>query len=428
MILVDNVLRQREKANNPIKVGLIGCGEMSKGMINQITNYTPGMQVVAVYNRTVEKVIKAFEYAGITEFKEVNNLNAFADSIKKGVPVITQDIQLLTRGEGCDIIVEVTGTIDFALKAILDAFAHGKHVLSFNAELDATLGPLLKHKAEKAGVMYSLGDGDQPGVTLNLYRFVKSMGFKPVLCGNIKGLQDHYRNPTTQQSFAKSWDMTPEMVTSFADGTKISFEQAAIANATNMRVAKRGMYGYHSKEHVDDLTSLYNLEELMNLGGIVDYVVGAKPGPGVFIYATTDDSLSKKYLKYGKLGEGPLYSFYIPYHLLFFEIAISISRMIDFKDMIVSPIAGTVVEVVATSKVALNAGDKIDGLGGYKTYGVCENFDVARSENLLPMGLAEGSVVKKDLPVDHFLTFDDVIMSQDSLPYRLYLEQLELFK
>lgn len=428
MILIDNVLKQRETENNPIKVALIGCGEMSKGMINQITRYTPGMRVAAVYNRTVEKVVKAFEYAGITEYKEVNTLDAFADSVRKGVPVITQDIRLLTRGEGCDIIVEVTGTIDFALKAILDAFDHGKHVLSFNAELDATLGPILKYKAERAGVMYSLGDGDQPGVTLNLYRFVKGMGFNPVLCGNIKGLQDHYRNPTTQKGFAASWDMTPEMVTSFADGTKISFEQAAIANATNMRVAQRGMYGYNSKEHVDDLTSLFNLDELIELGGIVDYLVGAKPGPGVFIYATTEDPLSKKYLRYGKLGDGPLYSFYVPYHLLFFETAISISRMVDFKDMIVSPLAGTVVEVVATTKTPVMAGERIDGLGGYKTYGVCENFDAARKENLLPMGLAEGSVVKNNLPVDHFLTFDDVTLPQEHLPYQLWLEQNELFK
>jgi predicted homoserine dehydrogenase-like protein len=428
MILIDNVLKQREAENNPIKVALIGCGEMSKGMINQITRYTPGMRVAAVYNRTVEKVVKAFEYAGISEYKEVNTLDDYADSVRKGVPVITQDISLLTRGEGCDIIVEVTGTIDFALRAILDAFDHGKHVLSFNAELDATLGPLLKYKAQRAGVMYSLGDGDQPGVTLNLYRFVKGMGFNPVLCGNIKGLQDHYRNPTTQKGFAASWDMTPEMVTSFADGTKISFEQAAIANATNMKVAQRGMYGYNSKEHVDDLTSLYNLDELIELGGIVDYLVGAKPGPGVFIYATTDDPLSKKYLRYGKLGDGPLYSFYVPYHLLFFETAISISRMIDFKDMIVSPIAGTMVEVVATTKVPMMAGERIDGLGGYKSYGVCENFDAARKENLLPMGLAEGSVVKHNVPVDHFLTFDDVTIPQDNLPYRLWLEQVELFK
>ncbi|WP_020527930.1 NAD(P)H-dependent oxidoreductase [Flexithrix dorotheae] len=427
MILVDNALKAREAKGNPIKVGLVGAGEMSKGMINQITRYTPGMVVAATYNRTIEKAQKAYEYAGLNNYKIVDNLKDYEDTIASGASVITSNIDLLCEGNGIDILVEVTGTIEFAAETMLKAMKHGKHILSFNAEIDATLGPILKKKADDYGVKYSVGDGDQPGVTLNLYRFVKSMGFEPLLCGNIKGLQDHYRNPTTQKGFAAQWDMTPEMVTSFADGTKISFEQACIANATGMKVATRGMYGHHSKEHIDDLTHLYDIDELKSLGGIVDYVVGPKPGPGVFIYATSDDPLSVKYLKYGKLGEGPLYSFYIPYHLLFFEIANSISRMIDFDDIILAPIAGPVVEVVATAKVDMKAGDAIDGLGGYKTYGVCENYNVTRGEDLLPMGLAEGCKLIKDIPQDQVLTYGDVELDPKNIKHQLYKEQLELF-
>ena len=168
------------------------------------------------------------------------------------------------------------------------------------------------------GVKYSIAEGDQPGCTMNLYRFVKNMGFEPLVCGNIKGMLDHYRNPDTQAAFAESWGMSPYMATNFADGTKVAFEQACIANATGMKVGKRGMYGYESKDHVDNLTHLYDVEELRRLGGVVDFIVGAKPGPGVFVYATTEDPHKIKYLDYGKLGKGPLYSFYIPYHLLFF--------------------------------------------------------------------------------------------------------------
>lgn len=427
MILVDSALNKREKENNPIKVGLIGAGEMSKGMMNQIVNYTPGMVVAATYNRTVEKAQSAYEYVGMKEYKIANTTSDLEDAISGGIPAITNNIDALCEAEGLDIIVEVTGTIEFAANAMLKAMEHGKHILSFNAEIDATLGPILKKKADEAGVMYSVGDGDQPGVTLNLYRFVKSMGFEPLLCGNIKGLQDHYRTPETQKSFAAQWDMTPEMVTSFADGTKISFEQACIANATGMKVATRGMYGHHSKEHIDNLTHLYDVDELKSLGGIVDYVVGPKPGPGVFIYAVTDDPWSKKYLKYGKLGEGPLYSFYTPYHLLFFEIANSISRMVDFKDIILAPIAGPVVEVVATAKFDMKAGEKIDGLGGFKSYGVCENYDTARKENLLPMGLADGCTLKRDLPQDQVITYDDIEFDSSLTKHKLYQEQLSLF-
>jgi predicted homoserine dehydrogenase-like protein len=194
-----------------------------------------------------------------------------------------------------------------------------------------------------------------------------------------------------------------------------------------MQVAKRGMYGYHSKEHVDDLTHLYDIEELKRLGGIVDYVVGPQPGPGVFIYATTDDPIAVKYLKYGKLGDGPLYSFYIPYHLLFFEIANSISRLIDFDDEVLVPKNGLMVDVVAVAKTDLKKGDVIDGLGGYKTYGICENYSISKKERLLTMGLAEGCKVLKDIPKDQVITYDDVLLPEGRLCDKLKAEQNDIF-
>jgi len=426
MILIDNALKKREQNNNPIKVAIIGAGEMAKGIINQITKYSPGIVIAVTYNRTIEKAVNAYKAVGIREYNIVDTTSDLEKSIKNGVPAITRNIDTVCEANGIDIIVEVTGTIEFAASTIVKAFDNGKNVLSFNVEIDATLGPILKRKAAKAGVKYSVADGDQPGVTLNLYRFVKSMGFEPLLCGNIKGLQDHYRNPTTQKSFAAQWEMTAEMVTSFADGTKISFEQACIANATGMKVAKRGMYGHYSKEHVDDLTHLYDIDELKELGGIVDYIVGAKPGPGVFIYATTEDPIAIKYLNYGKLGKGPLYSFYVPYHLLFFEIANSICRLIDFDDVIITADKGIVVDVVATAKVPMQKGDVIDGLGGYKTYGVCENHTVSEKENLLPMGLAEGCIVTKSIDKDQVLTYNDIELPKGRLCDKLKVEQNNL--
>ena len=428
MILVDTVLKKREKNGNPIRVGIIGAGAMSRGLINQITNYTPGMLVVATFNRSLEKPKNLYKDVGLDDYIIAETKTDFQNAIDSKTPIITQNIDFLIESDGIDILVDMTGSIHFSTKLAIDAFNNKKDLLSFNAELDATIGPLLKYKADEAGVNYSIADGDQPGVTINLYRFVKSMGFKPLLCGNIKGLQDHYRNPTTQKSFAAQWEMTPEMVTSFADGTKMSIEQTCIANATGMKVAKRGMYGHYTDKHIDDIKDLYDLDELKKLGGIVDYVVGAKPGPGVYIYATTDDPISKKYLKYGKLGEGPLYSFYTPYHLLFFEMPNSIVRMVDFNDTIITADAGPVTEVIAVAKVDLNKGDLIDGMGGYKTFGTIENTDISRKENLLPMGLAEGCTVIKDVRKDQVLTFDDVEFPQGRQIDALWKEQFDLFK
>ena len=141
-------------------------------------------------------------------------------------------------------MLEVTGAVGFAARVVLDAIAHGKHAIVMNAELDGTLGPLLKVYADRAGVVYTASEGDQPGVQMNLYRFVRGIGVTPLLCGNVKGLHDPYRNPTTQEGFARRWGQNPYMVTSFADGTKISFEQATVANATGMTVARRGMLGF----------------------------------------------------------------------------------------------------------------------------------------------------------------------------------------
>jgi predicted homoserine dehydrogenase-like protein len=429
MVIIDSQLQRREETSNPIRVGIIGTGAMGLGMINQITRYTPGMKVVASFNRNIEKAISAYRASGLNEYFVANgNVKEARDAVNSGKPLITNDIDLLMELGGIDVIVEATGTIEFAMKTIFKAFDRGMSVMSFNAELDSTFGPLLKKMADENGVRYSLSDGDQPGVTMNLYRYIKGMGFEPLLCGNIKGLQDHYRNPDTQKGFAAQWNMTPEMVTSFADGSKISFEQSCIANATGMKVARRGMFGYNSTDHVDDMKHLYDIDQLKEIGGIVDYVVGAKPSPGVFIYATTEDPNSVKFLKYGKLGDGPLYSFFVPYHLLFFDIASSICRLIDFNDPVIVAKNGLVVDVVATAKVNIEKGEVLDGIGGFKTYGVCENHDVVINERLLPMALASGSRLKRNIARDEVLTFDDIEVDENSFLIKLMKKQNDLFK
>ena len=427
MIIVDTALKAREEAGNPVRVGLIGAGFMAKGIANQIANYVPGMKLVAISNRTLEAAKQTYAQAGIEEVKVVNQVSELESAIAQGQYAVTDDATLLCQAEGIDALVEATGHVEFGAQVTMKAIEHGKHMILMNAELDGTVGPILKVYADRAGVILTGCDGDQPAVQMNLYRFVQSIGLTPLLCGNIKGLQDRYRNPTTQAGFAKKWRQTANMVTSFADGTKISFEQAIVANATGMKVAQRGMLGYEYKGHVDDMTPMYNVEQLRELGGIVDYVVGPKPSPGVFVFASHDDPIQSHYLNYGKLGEGPLYSFYIPYHLTIFEVPLSVARVVLFNDVIIAPIAGPVVDVVATAKIDLKAGETVDGLGYYMTYGMCENTEVVTAENLLPMGLAEGCRLKRDIPQDQVLTYDDVELPEDSLTHKLRAEQDQYF-
>lgn len=426
MIIIDNALRAREAAGNPIRVGMIGAGFMGAGLANQVVNSVKGMRLVAISNRNVEKARRAYVEAG-EDPALVSTQGALEDAIRRGRPAATEDAMLLCRSEQIEVLIDVTGAVEFGCHVVLEAFKHGKHVILMNAELDATVGPILQTYARKAGVILTACDGDQPGVEINLFRYVQGLGLIPRLMGNIKGLQDRYRNPTTQEGFAKRWGQNPSMVTSFADGSKVSFEQAIVANATGMRVAKRGMFGYDHAGHVDELTTRYDLDMLRDLGGIVDYVVGAKPNPGVFCLAEHTDPKQRHYLSLYKLGDGPLYSFYTPWHLCHFEVPSTVARVALFGDPAGVPLGGSVVEVCATAKRDLKAGEILDDYGHYMTYGEAENIDVMRQERLLPEGIVDGCRLKIDVPKDRALTYDDVELPAGRLVDRLRLEQEAVF-
>jgi predicted homoserine dehydrogenase-like protein len=427
LILVDTALQQRAASGRPVRFAMFGAGFMGRGIANQVARYTPGMELVAICNRSVDAAVAAYHGAGITDVTVVSTSAELDEVVERGGYAVTSDPSVICGSAHVEVVVEATGHVEYGARVTLEAIERKKHVVLMNAELDATVGPLLKVKADAAGVIVSGCDGDQPAVQMNLLRFVRSLGLRPLVAGNIKGLQDHYRNPTTQESFAKQWGQTPSMVTSFADGTKISFEQALVANATGMSVAQRGMIGIEHRGHVDEMVDMYDVDRLRELGGIVEYVVGAAPGPGVYVFAEAADRIQAHYLDYGKLGEGPVYSFYVPYHLTVFEVADSVARVALFGDAPITPLGGPVVDVVATAKIDCKAGEVLDGLGEYMTYGQCETYDKTRADRLLPMGLAEGCTLLRDVVKDQVLTYDDVRLPEGTLVHALRAEQDERF-
>lgn len=416
-------------SGNPVRVAMVGAGFMARGIALQVNSSVPGMELVAISNRHIDGARRAYEEAGNKSICEVSTVPQLEHAISRGQPAITEDPLILCEAVGIDAIIEVTGTIEYGAKVVLAAIENHKHVIMMNAELDGTVGPILKVKADQAGVIITNADGDQPGVIMNLYRFVKGIGINPVLCGNVKGLQDPYRNPTTQEAFARKWKQKAHMVTSFADGTKISFEQAIVANATGMRVARRGMFGptVPSGTPLKEVVGLFPVETLTDGPGIVDYVVGAEPGPGVFVLGTHDHPVQKHYLNLYKLGDGPLYCFYTPYHLCHFEVPNTVARAVLFGDAAITPEYGLRVDVVATAKTNLKQGNLLDGMGFYMTYGQAENADVVERENLLPIGLAEGCILKRDITRDKVLTYDDIELPPGRLCDMLRAEQNKYF-
>ncbi|MGV6860091.1 MAG: NAD(P)H-dependent oxidoreductase [bacterium] len=425
MIILDRDLRKREDEGRPVRVAMIGAGYMGRGLALQICRYTPGMELVAIANRTLSEAERAYREAGIPSVQTVDSQPALEDAVRRGDYAVTDDAQLVCKAEGIDAVIEVTGEIEFGAGLVLTAIDHGKHVMLMNAELDATLGPILKTRADQAGVVITNADGDQPGVIMNLFRYVEGIGCRPVLAGNMKGLQDAYRTPETQKGFAEKYGQKAHMVTSFADGSKISMEMAVVANATGFRVAQRGMLG-PACEHVNEAVDVFPRERMLE-GGLVDYVLGAQPGGGIFVIGYSEDPIQQGYLNYYKMGEGPFYVFYVPYHLCHFEAPMSIARAVLYGDATTAPLGAPVVEVLTAAKKDLRKGDVLDGIGHFTSYGLADNAEVCTRDKLLPLGLSEGCRLKRDVSRDEVLSYADVELPEGRVSDRLRMEQNSRF-
>jgi predicted homoserine dehydrogenase-like protein len=404
---VDTALRRREAEGRPIRVAMIGAGATGRAIALQLGTPVPGIRLAAIANRTPAHAERALRDAGITGWSRAGEAGAVERALRAGMPVVTDDPAVVLRADAIDIVVEVTGTVDFAAGVVLDAIAHGKPTVIVNAELDSTIGPILKARADAAGVVVTNTDGDEPGVAMTLFRYLRSLGLRPVAAGNIKGMVDHYRTPETQEAFARRHDQDVRKVTSFADATKLSMEATVLANATGFGVGRLGMHG-PACAHVGELARLLPAEEML-AHGIVDYAVGAAPHTGAFVVVHEAHPLKRTQLAYYKMGDGPFYVFYTPFHLPHLQIASTIGRAVELGDPTVTPLDGPRCEVVAVAKRDLAAGERLDGIGGFSTYGLIDNAQSARRAGAVPMGLAEGCTLRRALPRDTVVTFADVV-------------------
>jgi predicted homoserine dehydrogenase-like protein len=415
-------LQALEAEGRPIRVGVIGAGATGRAIALQLGTPVPGMRLAGMANRTPAHAERALQEARIDGWERVETAAQAEAAIGRGRTVLADDPEVLTRSNAIDIIVEVTGTVDFGASVALDAFAHGKPVVLVNAELDSLIGPILKARADEAGVVVTHTDGDEPGVAMTLFRYCQTVGLKPVAAGNIKGMVDYYRNPDTQAQFALKHDQDVRKVTSFADSTKLSMETTVLANATGFGVARRGMSG-PACGYVRELAKLLPAEAMLG-GGIVDYSVGAMPMTGGFVIVHEENPLKQTQLAYYKLGDGPFYVFYTPFHLPHIQLPSTIGRAVLHRDATVAPRGGPSCEVVTVAKRPLKAGERLDGIGGYCSYGLIDNHAAARAVNALPIALSEGCVLLRDVGKDEVLGFGDVRMPAPRLSDSLWLEQM----
>lgn len=425
MIIVDTILAKRHEANKPVRVAIVGGGYMARCVALQIATAVRGMRLVAIANRTVSKAETAYRDAGVNEVTRVDSVSALEQAIARNQYAVTDDAMLVCQAGGVDAIIEATGHVEFGTRVSFEALRNGKHVVLMSAEVDASVGPILKTHADRAGVVFTYTDGDEPGVGMNLYRFLDSMGYQPVLMGQLKGFLDRYRNPETQSGFATKNGQNPYVMASFADGSKLALEAAIMGNATGFVPKVRGMQGYPCA-HVNDMLTQFTEDDFAHEGQ-VEYALGAAPHTGAFVICKNNHPEKRRLMAYLKMGEGPLYMFYTPYHLPPWQIAHSVARAVLFNDATITPRGAPVCDSIAYAKRDLKAGEHLDGMGGFTCYGLVERYAICQRENYLPMAVSLDCRLKQAVAKDQPITYADVELPAGRLVDRLRAEQAQRF-
>ncbi|GAC1536948.1 MAG: hypothetical protein NVS2B7_06970 [Herpetosiphon sp.] len=407
-------LVERERSGNPISVGLVGAGQMGMGLVSQIAGMQ-GMNVTAIADIALDRAREALLAIGIEreQIVEADSVSAADQAISEGRRVITKRGDLLPQLNSVEAIVEATGVPDLGARIAWAAILGRKHIVLLNVETDVTVGPLLHRMAAAAGVIYTGAAGDEPAATLELYNFARTLGLEVICAGKGKNNPlDHRATPESMAVRAREVGASPKMLCSFVDGTKTMVEMAALANATGLKLDKRGMHGPDTT--VRELPRIFSSRTqggILDQTGVVDYAIG-DVAPGVFVVFTTKLPVVVDELRYLKMGDGPNWVLYRPYHLTSLETPLSVARAVLNHEATIQPTHGLIAEVLTVAKRPLRAGEKIDGIGGFTVYAGVEMAAVAREQNLLPLGVAQGATLRHDVEQDHVLRYDDVILDE----------------
>ena len=406
-----------------IKAGVIGCGAMGRGLVYQLS-VTPGIDCVAIADVEIERCTDFLDRLGL-DYTVVEDADAIERAAERGLIAVTDEGELITRGAGIDAVIEATNTIAEGGRFALSALEHGKHLILMNSEIDLIFGPALVRLANESSLLYTSCDGDQYGVLKRLTDELKSWDFELVMAGNIKGFLDRYANPTSVIPEADKRKLDYRMCASYTDGSKLNIEMAIIANAYGLRTTVPGMHGPRAA-HVNEVFEKLDLDALwQERAPFVDYVLGAEPGGGVFAIGYCEHSYQREMLAYYKLGAGPYYLFYRPYHLCHIEAVTTMIESITSGRWILQPVHGFRTNVFAYAKKPLAAGERLDGIGGYACYGLIENCAEPALHPGLPICLADDLVLGRDVEKDEPIMLADVRQETDRFEFSLYRRALD---
>jgi predicted homoserine dehydrogenase-like protein len=399
-------LAARAEANNPIRVGVIGSGEMGTDLVTQGA-LMRGIEVCAIATRRPHTAREAMVIAFGDESAAVE-----ADSPAKATAAIEAGKIAITSAETLvttpilDVIIDATGKPGVAADFDLMAMEHGKHLVMMNVEADVTIGPYLKKEADRLGVIYSVGAGDEPSSCMELIEFATALGYRIIAAGkgknnafNRDAVPDDYREEATRRN------MNPRMLVEFVDGSKTMVEMACIANATGLVPDVPGMHGPSADR--DQMVKVLIPKEdggILNRKGVVDFTIGKGVAPGVFCIVEAEHPRIIERMDDLHIGKGPYYSFFRPYHLTSLEVPLTAARIMLYGRPDMVPLPSPVAEVCAVAKRDLTPGETFDAIGETCYRSFTMTVTDARQKHAIPVGLLEGGRVKAAVRKGELLT------------------------
>ncbi len=429
MISINRKLKVLEEQNKKIKVGVVGAGLMGTGLISQMA-VMKGITPAILVDRTEDKAINAYLSAGISidQILVAKSLDEVNYGMEQGKYIVSSNIEYVSKANLVDVVVDATGRPDAGAHIAMNSIKNGKDIVMLNIEADATIGHILNKYAQEAGVVYTGSAGDEPGAVKELYDFADVLGFQVLaLCKGKNNPLDFTVTPDKLIERASKVKLNPRMLTSFIDGTNTMIEMSVVANATGFIPDIRGCHGPDAElKTLPQLFSLKSQGGILNKYGIVDFVKGV--APGVFAVISSEKPIVNEQMRFLKMGDGPNYILYRPYHLTSLETPISVARAYLDKVATIAPLnQRPSAEVITIAKRDLKAGETLDSIGGYTVYGSLETYDIAKQENLVPIGLInENTKVIKDVKMGDTITYEDILLD-NSYICKLRREQDGLF-
>lgn len=417
-------LARRAEERRPIRFAVVGAGQMGTDIVSQV-HCMRGIEVTAIADLDLARAAMAYEIAGVPAERVVVTHSAAAanDAVRAGKFVVTEDPAVIPAIEAVESVVDATGHPEAGAHIALDCFAHRKHLVMMNVEGDVTIGPVLRRKAEEAGVLYSMAAGDEPTALIELYSFAKALGLEIVAAG--KGKNNPLNRDAVPEEYAaeaRRRGLNPHMLVEFVDGSKTMIEMACFANATGLTPDVPDMHGPNTS--VPELSRVFRLREdggILGRKGVVDYAVG-KVAPGVFLIVSTDHPRLKQCLVLRDMGPGPTYTLFRPFHLCSMEVPLTVAEISLYGRATMQPLDHLSAEVTTIAKRDLAPGDVLEGIGGRTHRAGCMSYVDACAADALPLGLAKGCQVKAPVAKGSLIA-RSMVEPVDTLLHRLRAEQ-----